>query len=50
MSAIGVIFYDAGYHAVALRYQGTYISADDKYVGKTRSIGHVIALQDWVMK
>ena len=50
MSAIGVTFYDAAYHAVALKYRGTYISADDKYVRKARSIGHVIALQDWVMK
>jgi predicted nucleic acid-binding protein len=50
MNAIDVTFYDAAYHAVALKYRGTYISADDKYVRKALSLGRVVALQDWDMK
>jgi predicted nucleic acid-binding protein len=47
MKAIDVTFYDAAYHSVALKHRGTYVSADDKYVRKALSIGHVIALRDW---
>ena len=47
MKAVDATFYDAAYHAVALKHRGTYISADDRYVRKALSIGHVIALQDW---
>jgi predicted nucleic acid-binding protein len=50
MNAIDVTFYDAAYHAVALKHRGTYVSADAKYVRKALSIGYVIALQDWVME
>jgi len=50
MKAIDVTFYDAAYHAVALKHRGTYVSADDKYVRTARSIGHVMALRDWVVK
>ncbi len=48
MSAIHVTFSDAAYHSVALKHRGTYISADDKYVRKARSIGHVVSLRDWL--
>jgi len=47
MNAIDATFYDASYHSVALKHHGTYVSADDKYVRKALSIGHVIALRDW---
>ena len=50
MNAIDVTFYDAAYHAVALKHRGTYVSADDKYVRKARSIGAVIALRDWILE
>jgi predicted nucleic acid-binding protein len=50
MNAIDVTFYDAAYHSVALKHRGTYVSADDKYVRKALSIGHVIALKDWTME
>lgn len=50
MNAIEVTFYDAAYHAVALKHRGIYISADDKYVRKAFPLGHVIALRDWVTK
>jgi predicted nucleic acid-binding protein len=49
MNAIDVTFYDAAYHSVALKYGGTFVSADDKYVRKALSIGHVMALKDWVV-
>jgi len=48
MKAIDVTFYDAAYHAVALKHAGIYVSADDKYVRKAISIGNVMALRDWV--
>jgi predicted nucleic acid-binding protein len=47
MEATDATFYDAAYHSVALKYRGTYVSADDKYVRKAVSIGYVIALKDW---
>ena len=47
MKAIDVTFYDAAYHAVALKHRGTYVSADDKYVRKAQSIGNIMALRDW---
>jgi len=50
MNAIDVTFYDAAYHAVALKHRGTYVSADDKYVRKALSFGHAIALKDWVLE
>jgi predicted nucleic acid-binding protein len=49
MNAIDVTFYDAAYHAVALKHRGTYVSADDKYVRKALSVGNVIALREWVL-
>jgi predicted nucleic acid-binding protein len=47
MKASDITFYDAAYHAVALKHRGTYVSADDKYVRKALFIGNVIALRDW---
>lgn len=47
--AIDVTFYDAAYHSVALKHRGIYVSADDKYVRKVLSVGHVMALRDWVV-
>ncbi len=47
MNAIHVTFYDAAYHSVALKHRGTCVSADDKYVRKARSIGHIVSLRDW---
>jgi predicted nucleic acid-binding protein len=50
MKAIDVTFYDAAYHAVALKHKGIYVSADDKYESKARSIGNVMALREWVVE
>lgn len=49
VNAIDVTFCDAAYHSVALKHRGTYVSADGKYVRKALSIGHVMALRDWVV-
>jgi len=49
MDAIDVTFNDAAYHSVALKHRGIYVSADDKYVRKALSVGHVMALRDWVV-
>ena len=47
MKEHAVTFYDAAYHSVAIKHRGTYVSADDKYVRQTLSLGHVASLEDW---
>ncbi len=42
-----VTFYDAAYHAVAIVGNGTFVTADDKYVAKTKSAGSVLSLHNW---
>jgi predicted nucleic acid-binding protein len=42
-----VTFYDAAYHALAIRHRGTMITADRAYVKKTARAGHVTLLNDW---
>jgi predicted nucleic acid-binding protein len=42
-----VTFYDAAYHALAIRRRGTMITADRAYVRKAARAGHVAPLQDW---
>lgn len=39
---------DSLYHALALRRGGTLITADRKYFEKTRSLGAIAMLADWV--
>ena len=46
----GVTFYDAAYHALAIQEKGTFISADVKYVKKTRGEGHIMLLKDYPIK
>jgi predicted nucleic acid-binding protein len=41
-----VTFYDASYHAVALKAGGTFVTADDAYVRRAGNAGHVISLKD----
>ena len=43
----GVSFYDAVYHAMAIIYAGTLITADEKYYKKTKALGHSMLLQDY---
>lgn len=47
MKTFKVTFYDAAYHAVAIRRLGTMITADDAYFKKTYRAGHVAVLSDW---
>jgi predicted nucleic acid-binding protein len=41
-----VTFYDASYHAVALKAGGTFVTADDAYVRRAGNAGHVLSLND----
>jgi predicted nucleic acid-binding protein len=47
MKRFNVTFYDAAYHAVAIRHTGTFVTADDTYVRKTLRAGHVQLLSNW---
>ena len=42
-----VTFYDAAYHALAIRHRGTMLTADRAYVKKAARAGHVALLNDW---
>lgn len=42
-----VTFYDAAYHALAIRHRGTLITADRAYVKKAARAGHVTLLNQW---
>ena len=42
-----VTFYDAAYHALAIRHRGTMLTADRAYVRKAARAGHVTLLNDW---
>ena len=42
-----VTFYDAAYHALAIRHRGTMVTADRAYVKKAGRAGHVALLNDW---
>ncbi len=39
--------FDSIYHAMAIERGGTFVTADVKHVGKTRHLGHVLALSEW---
>ena len=43
----GVTFSDAAYHAVAVMGGGIFVTADARYVDKTRAVGHLALLSDW---
>lgn len=47
METLRVTFYDAAYHATAIRREGILITADDVYFRKAAPRGHVIRLRDW---
>jgi predicted nucleic acid-binding protein len=42
-----VTFYDAAYHALAIRHRGTMLTADRAYVTKAARACHVKLLNDW---
>jgi predicted nucleic acid-binding protein len=39
--------FDTLYHAVALEYDGTLVSADDRYVRKAKRLGRIVSLASW---
>lgn len=39
-----ISFYDAGYHALAIRLSGTFLTADEAYVSETKKLGNVCLL------
>lgn len=40
-------FYDATYHALAIRHNGTFITADAKYYNLAKSLKHIKLLKDY---
>lgn len=40
-------FYDAAYHALAIVQAGTMLTADRRYVKRSRSAGHIALLAGW---
>jgi predicted nucleic acid-binding protein len=47
MRLYGVTFYDAAYHALAIARDGTFLTADRRYVRKCTSAGHICAIDTW---
>ena len=45
----GVTFYDAAYHAVALRLGGVFVTADERYVRRASGAGGISSLRLWRM-
>jgi len=48
-SRFQVTFYDAAYHALAIEQDGFFVTADEKYIQKAGSVGHILHLKDWTM-
>lgn len=46
MSDVGVTFYDAVYHAIALERRGTLVTADAAYMKKAGKLGNAVLLSD----
>lgn len=42
-----VSFYDAAYHALAVTQSAVFVTADEKYVRKSKHPSHVCLLKDW---
>ena len=42
-----VTFYDAAYHGAAIVLDGTFVTADARYVAKAKTAGAVMPLADW---
>ena len=46
----GVAFYDAAYHAVALRLGGVFVTADERYLRRASGAGGISSLRRWRME
>ena len=40
-------YFDTLYHAVALATDGLLVTADQRYLQKSRGLGHIVELPDW---
>jgi predicted nucleic acid-binding protein len=40
-------FYDASYHALAIKNNCYFVTADKRHFNKTLQLGHIILLNDW---
>lgn len=47
VAAHGVAFYDASYHATAIRADGVFVTADHRYERRVRERGHIALLESW---
>ncbi len=47
MKQCGVTFYDAVYHAVAIKQKGLLVTADEAYYRKAKGLGHITLLRDF---
>ena len=47
MKRCGATFYDAVYHAVAIKHKGLLVTADEAYYRKAKGIGHIMLLKDF---
>ena len=43
----GVSFYDAVYHALAMQFGGIFLTADERYYQKTKSLKNIMLLKDY---
>ena len=46
-SLYNVSFYDAAYHALAIIYDGVFVTADTRYLSRAQEQGSIVALGDW---
>ncbi|MHC4073372.1 MAG: type II toxin-antitoxin system VapC family toxin [Planctomycetota bacterium] len=44
---LGQHLFDTLYHALALESGATLVSADQRYYGKAKRLGHIVRLADW---
>lgn len=43
----GIVFYDALYHALALKLGGTFVTADERYYERAKALKHILLLKDY---
>ncbi len=47
MKRCGATFYDAVYHALAIKHKGLLVTADEAYYKKVKGSGHIMLLKDF---
>ena len=48
VASFHVTFYGAAYHALAINQKALFVTADEKYIQKAGTAGHLLHLKDWV--